>query len=134
MYHFVWIPKYRHKVFSEPYRETMKTIIQKIGFDYDIDIVELEIPEDHIHMVVRSEPKISPSQIMQVVKSISAREFFKIFPDIKKQYFWSGKLWTQSYYVETIGASTEESIRKYVQNQLVELDKKEVHGKQLGLF
>ena len=134
MYHFVWIPKYRHKVFSEPYRETMKTIIHKIGFDYDIDIVELEIPEDHIHMVVRSEPKISPSQIMQVVKSVSAREFFKIFPDIKKRYFWGGKLWTQSYYVETIGDATEDSIRHYVQNQLVELDKKGVHGNQLGLF
>ncbi len=38
----------------------MKTIIHKMGFDYDIDIVELEIPDDHIHMVVRSEPKISP--------------------------------------------------------------------------
>jgi len=134
MYHFVWIPKYRHKVFSDPYREAMKTIIHKIGFDYDIDIVELEIPEDHIHMVVRSEPKTSPSQIMQVVKSISAREFFKMFPDIKKRYFWGGKLWTQSYYVETIGDATEDTIRKYVQNQLVELDKKEVHGKQLGLF
>ncbi|MFK5926903.1 MAG: IS200/IS605 family transposase [Desulfuromusa sp.] len=134
MYHFVWIPKYRHKVFSDPCREVMKTIIHKIGFDYDIDIVELEIPEDHIHMVVRSEPKISPSQIMQVVKSISAREFFKMFPDVKKRYFWGGKLWTQSYYVETIGDATEESIRKYVQNQLVELDKKEVHGKQLELF
>ena len=105
----------------------MKTIIHKIGFDFDIDIVELEISEDHIHMVVRSEPKISPSQIMQVVKSISAREFFKMFPDIKKRYFWGGKLWTQSYYVETIEDATEESIRKYVQNQLVELDKKEVH-------
>jgi len=134
MYHFVWIPKYRHKVFSDPYREAMKAIIHKIGFDYDIDIVELEIPEDHIHMVVRSEPKMSPSHIMQVVKSVSAREFFKIFPDIKKRYFWGGKLWTQSYYVETIGAATEESIRKYVQNQLVELNKKEVYGEQLGLF
>lgn len=112
----------------------MKTIISKTGFDYDIDIVELEIPEDHIHMVVRSEPKISPSQIMQVVKSVSAREFFKMFPDIKKRYFWGGKLWTQSYYVETIGAATEESIRNYVQNQLVKLDKKEVYGAQLGLF
>ena len=130
----MWIPKYRHKVFSEPYRKAMKTIIQKIGFDYDIDIVELEIPKDHIHMVVRSEPKASPSQIMQVVKSVSAREFFKIFPDIKKRYFWGGKLWTQSYYVETIGDATEDSIRNYVQNQLVELDKKEVHGNQLGLF
>ena len=134
MYHFVWIPKYRHKIFSEPYREAMKTIIHKIGFDYDIDIVELEIPEDHIHMVVKSEPKTSPSQIMQVVKSVSAREFFKMFPDIKKRYFWGGKLWTQSYYVETIGDATEDTIRKYVQNQLIELDRKEAHGSQLGLF
>jgi len=43
MYHFVWIPKYRHKVFVEPQREAMKAIIQKIGYDYEIDIVELVI-------------------------------------------------------------------------------------------
>ena len=74
MYHFVWIPKYRHKVFVAPQREAMKAIICKIGYDYDIDIVELEMPEDHFHMVVRSEPTQSPSKIMQVIKSISARE------------------------------------------------------------
>ena len=73
------------KVFPESYSEAMKVIIQKIG--YDIDIVELEIPEDHIHMVVRSEPKMSPSQIMQVIKSISARESFKLYSDIKRRYF-----------------------------------------------
>ena len=96
MYHFVWIPKYRHKVFSEPYRSELKAIIQKIGYDYNIDIVELEVPIDHIHMVVRSEPKTSPSKVMQVIKSISAREFFKLHPEIRKQYFWGGKLWTVS--------------------------------------
>ena len=130
----MWIPKYRHKVFSEPYRGAMKSIIQKIGYDYDIDIVELEIPEDHIHMVVRSVPKTSPSDIMQVVKSISAREFFKLYPDVKRRYFWGGKLWTQSYFVETIGNATEDTIRKYVQDQLIELDRKEKYGSQLGLF
>ena len=134
MYHFVWIPKYRRKVFTEPYRETMKAIIYKAGFDYDIDIVELEIPEDHIHMVVRSEPKVSPSDIMQIIKSISAREFFKCYPDIKRRYFWGGKLWTQSYFVETIGNANEETIRKYVQEQLVELDRKEKNADQLGPF
>ena len=134
MYHFVWIPKYRRKVFTEPYRETMKAIIYKAGFDYDIDIVELEISEDHIHMVVRSEPKVSPSDIMQIIKSISAREFFKCYPDIKRRYFWGGKLWTQSYFVETIGNANEETIRKYVQEQLVELDRKEKNADQLGLF
>ncbi len=54
MYHFVWIPKYRHKVFREPYREALKGIIEKIGYDYNIDIVELEIPDDHLHSVSRS--------------------------------------------------------------------------------
>jgi len=134
MYHFVWIPKYRHKVFNEPYRSTMKAIIQKIGYDYDIDIVELEIPEDHIHMVIRGIPKQSPSDVMQIIKSITAREFFRIYPEIKKKYFWGGKLWIQSFFVETIGNATEEVIRKYVQNQLIELDRKEINSDQLDFF
>ena len=134
MYHFVWIPKYRHKVFSEPYRETLKQIIKKIGYDYDIDVVELEIPEDHIHMVVRGEPTMAPSKVMQVVKSISAREFFRRFPEIKRQYFWGGKLWTQSYFVETIGNADEETIRQYVRSQLEEHHSKEILSTQLELF
>ena len=78
MYHFVWIPKYRHKVFVEPFRSVLKGIIEKVGYDYNIDIDELEIPEDLIYMVVRGIPKMSPSDVMQVIKSISAREFFRI--------------------------------------------------------
>ncbi len=76
MYNFVWISKYRHKVFSEPYRGGLKRIIEKVGYDYDIDLVELEIPEGLIHMVVCGIPKMSPSYVMQVTKSISAREFY----------------------------------------------------------
>jgi putative transposase len=112
----------------------MKAIIQKIGYDYDIDIVELEIPNDHIHMVIRGIPKQSPSDVMQIVKSITAREFFRIYPEIKRRYFWGGKLWTQNFFVETIGNATEEVIRKYVQDQLVELDRKEINSDQLDLF
>ncbi len=134
MYHFVWIPKYRHKVFCEPYGGVLKGIIEKIGYDYNIDIVELEIPVDHLHMVVRGEPKMSPSDVMQIIKSISAREFFRLYPEIKKRYFWGGKLWTQSYFVETIGNANEEVIRAYVQGQLKEHKKKENIPQQLDLF
>jgi putative transposase len=134
MYHFVWIPKYRHKVFSSPYREVLKGIIEKIGDDYHIDLVELEIPVDHIHMGVRGVPKMSPSNVMQVIKSISAREFFRRYPDIKRRYFWGGKLWTQSYFVETIGNATESVIRNYVRGQLTEHEKKESKPNQLDLF
>jgi len=67
MYHFVWIPKYRHQIFKEPYRSDLIGIIQKVGYDYNIEVVELEVPTDHIHMVVRSFPKIAPSDVMQIV-------------------------------------------------------------------
>ena len=134
MYHFVWIPKYRRKVFSEPYRTVLKNIIEQIGYDYNIEIVELEVPVDHIHMVVRSEPKVSPSDIMQIIKSISARQFFRLYPDVKKKYFWGGHLWTQSFFVETIGNANEEVIRAYVKNQLINMDTVEAKSKQLKLF
>ena len=77
---------------------------------------------------------MSPSKVMQIVKSILAREFFRHYPEIKKRYFWGGKLWTQSYFVETIGDANEETIRKYVQTQLVELDKYEAKHRQLGYY
>jgi putative transposase len=134
MYHFVWIPKYRHKVFVEPCRSMLKDIICKIGYDYNIEIVELEIPEDHLHMVVKSEPKTSPSDIMQIIKSISARNFFRLYPEIKKKFFWGGKLWTQSFFVETIGNANEEVIRKYVRAQLHKMDSQEEKWKQLRLL
>ena len=134
MYHFVWIPKYRHKIFIEPYRESLKLIIKKIGYDYNIEIVELEMPSDHVHMVVKSEPKVSPSDIMQIIKSISARSFFKLYPQIKRKYFWGGKLWTQSFFVETVGNTNDKIIREYVQNQLNAMDKMEKAANQLKLF
>ncbi len=77
---------------------------------------------------------MSPSDVMQIIKSISAREFFRRYPEIKKRYFWGGKLWTQSYFVETIGNANEEVIRAYVQGQLKEHKKKENIPQQLDLF
>ncbi len=133
MYHFVWIPKYRHKVFTEPYRSNLKEIIYKIGYDYNIEIVELEVPADHIHMVIKSEPKQCPSSVMQIIKSISARNFFKLYPAIKKKYFWGGKLWTQSFFVETIGNANDTVIRKYVRDQLKKMDVQEARVKQLKI-
>jgi putative transposase len=61
-------------------------------------------------------------------------QFFNLHPEIKKKYFWGGKLWTQSYFVETIGNANEEGIRAYVRDQLKEMDKAEKISAQLKLF
>ena len=84
----MWIPKYRHKVFSEPYGTVLKHIIEQIGYDYNIEVVELEIPVDHIHMVVRFRTKkVSPSDIMQIIKSISARQFLDSILRLRRNIF-----------------------------------------------
>lgn len=122
-YHFVWIPKYRQKIFVEPYREDLKNIIKQAAYNYNMEVTEIEIPPDHIHMMLKAQPKHSPSKIMQIIKSISAIQFFKQHPDIKEKYFWGGHLWTESFFVETVGRLKEEDLRKYVQNQLKEIDR-----------
>jgi putative transposase len=122
-YHFIWIPKYRHQIFVEPYREDLKQIIKQTAYNYDMEVTELEIPPDHIHMMLKALPRHSPSDIMQTIKSISAIQFFKQHPDIRAKYFWGEHLWTESFYVETVGRQTEEAVRLYVQNQLKEMDR-----------
>jgi putative transposase len=71
---------------------------------------------------------------MQIIKSLPAREFFKHYPEIKKHCFFGGKLWTQRYFVETIGNANEETIRAYVHNKLKVMDQLESASKQINLF
>mgnify|MGYP001595728662 CR=1 FL=1 len=133
-YHYVWTPKYRHPVFQEPYRTTLKEIIMKTGYDYDITVHELEIPSDHVHALVSFPPPMSISHCLRILKSISAREFFKRYPDIKQKYFWGGKLWSPSYYVETIGDRNERAIASYIKHQLQAEERHLQQLKQLKLF
>lgn len=130
-YHFVWIPKYRHKVFEEPHRSYLKYLIRKIAYDYNYEVIELEVPPDHIHLILAAPPRESPASIMQKIKSITAREFFRKYPLIKAKYFWGGHLWTESYYVETVGRKNEDELRRYVRDQLKVMDEQE---QQLRLF
>ena len=71
---------------------------------------------------------------MQVIKSISARECIRLYPKIKRRFFWLGKLWTQSFFVETVGNYNENTVREYVKNQLSEMDKLENKTRQLKIF
>mgnify|MGYP001617519877 FL=1 len=133
-YHLVWTPKYRHQVFTEPYRTALKQVIRKAAYDYDMSVLEIEIPPDHIHALVSLPPRISVSECMRILKSISAREFFSKYRDIGKKYFWGGKLWSPSYYAETIGKRNESVIRAYIQNQLTHERRHIAQLKQLKLF
>jgi putative transposase len=77
----------------------------------------MEVGElDHVHIFIKAHPKYAIGQIVKYIKGISGRLLFLKHPEIK-QKLWKGKLWTHSYYVETIGSTNEENIRRYIQRQ-----------------
>jgi putative transposase len=72
---------------------------------------------DHVHIFVGSEPKFAPSMVMQIIKSITAKRFFKEFPEIKKE-LWGSEFWSDGGYIGTVGEGiTAEIIRDYIEKQ-----------------
>ena len=116
-YHIVWSTKYRRKVLNSEIETRLKQILKIVADKKGFEIAEIEVGhQDHIHVFVSSIPKISISYIAKMLKGISGRLLMKEFPEIK-QKLWNGQLWNPSYYVETIGSISEESIKRYIQNQ-----------------
>jgi putative transposase len=117
LYHIVCPAKYRKKAFTEEVEETLKSTCIGIGERYELQFVEIGIDEDHVHFLVQSIPTISPSQIVQLIKSITAKEIYSKHPEVKK-VLWGGHIWTTGFYINTVGAyANEEVIRNYVEKQ-----------------
>ena len=117
VYHLVWCPKYRKKIFSdETIRERAEQLIKEISEEYEIEIEEMEVAIDHVHMLVSFPPKLAIGDVVRIIKSISARELFREFPRIKKR-LWSGELWEDGYFARTVGdRMTRQIIDKYIKH------------------
>ena len=87
--HIVIIPKYRKPILKASIRAYMYSLIRKFCKEFDLKIVELALVPDHVHLFVDAIPKYSPAQIVQMLKSITAREIFKKSPKLREQY-WAG--------------------------------------------
>jgi REP element-mobilizing transposase RayT len=135
LYHFVCPAKYRRVVFRERVDETLKDICMEIEKRFEIYFLEIGTDKDHVHFLVQSVPMKSPTQIIKILKSITAREIFRYHPEVKKQ-LWGGDFWTEGYFVSTVGKHGNEStISRYVRDQGVAKEYKCLHkNKQLALF
>ena len=117
MYHFVCPAKYRRVVIDEEVDKVIKDTCLEISKRYDIDFLEIGTDRDHVHFLVQSVPTYSPSKIIQIIKSITAKEVFAKCPQVKKK-LWGGEFWTDGYFVATVGEhGNEEIIGKYVREQ-----------------
>jgi len=135
LYHFVCPAKYRRVVFSKAVDMTLKDVCLEIEKRYEVHFLEIGTDKNHVHFLIQSVPTKSPTQIIKMLKSITAREIFRIHPEVKKQ-LWGGEFWTDGYFVNTVSKFGDEStISRYVREQGIEKDYTVLHKtKQLALF
>ena len=114
LYHFVCPAKYRRVVFDVSVEKSLKEICLEISKRFEISFIEIGTDNDHVHFLIQSVPIQSPTRIIQTVKSITAKQIFKLHPEVK-QKLWGGEFWTKGFYVNTVGRhGDEDSIQAYV--------------------
>ena len=114
--------------------ETVKAVCIEIAKRYEIVFLEIGTDKDHVHFLVQSVPTYSPTKIVRIIKSITAREVFQQVPSVKKQ-LWGGEFWSDGYYVNTVSKfGSEHVISSYVKNQGKAAYEKIYENNQLGLF
>lgn len=135
LYHVVCPAKYRKVVFSEDVDGSVKDICIEISKRYQIHFLEIGTDRNHVHFLVQSVPTYSATKIITIIKSITAREIFKMHPEVKKQ-LWGGEFWSDGYFVNTVSKfGDENTISEYVRKQGVAHEYKVLHrSKQLSLF
>lgn len=116
-YHIVWCVKYRRKVLTEEVCHRLYELLAQIADEKGFTLIKAKVGEaDHIHIFVSAHPKHSPSQIVKYLKGISGRKLLMEFPELKQQ-LWKGHLWNDSYFLESIGSTSEENIKHYIERQ-----------------
>jgi putative transposase len=135
LYQFVLPTKYRRVVFSYEVDNSLKEICLEISKRYQIYFLEIGTDRNHVHFLLQSVPKYSPTKIVTIIKSLTAIEIFKKHPEVKKE-LWGGEFWSDGYFVNTVSKfGDEETIRKYVKEQRIEKEYKILHkAKQITLF
>ena len=125
--------KYRRVVISAQVDETIKTTCIEIAKRYDIHFLEIGTDKDHVHFLIQSVPMMLPKNIVQIVKSITARKVFERHPEVQTQ-LWGGQFWTSGYFINTVSRhGSETTITKYVKEQGI-TDYKKLHSDQPTLF
>lgn len=116
-YHIVWTPRYRRKIFVHGVRTYTEKLIGHLeGLDPDIEVVKVNAPLDHVHMVVVIPPRASVAEVIQFIKSQTGKLLKARFPFLQKVYYGKEGIWSRGYCVSTVGLN-EKEILAYVSYQ-----------------
>ena len=113
-YHVVWCPKYRRKVLVDEISERLKELIVQRCAEIRAEIIEMEIMPDHVHLLIEVDPQYGINQAVRSIKGFSSHTLRKEFPMLKTRL---PTLWTNSYFVSTVGGAPLDVVKQYIENQ-----------------
>ncbi|AFY86381.1 IS200/IS605 family transposase [Chroococcidiopsis thermalis] len=113
-YHIIWCPKYRRRVLKDGVDTRLKEILLSIAKEIMVEILEMEIMPDHVHLLVDIDPQFGVHKAVKRFKGASSRYLRQEFPHLKSRL---PTLWTNSYFVATVGGAPLNVIKQYIQNQ-----------------
>lgn len=113
-YHVVWCPKYRRKVITGKIEMRLKELIEETASAIGAEIIEMEIMPDHVHLLIEVDPQYGINKAVRHIKGVTSHTLRLEFPSLKSRL---PSLWTNSYFVSTVGGAPLEKIKEYIENQ-----------------
>ena len=117
-YHLIFICKYRKKLLSKNISDDIKQLSYDICSKHDISIKYMETDKDHIHYMIETEPTISLSKVVNLMKSYTTYHIWELHQNYLSKHFWKERtFWTDGYFVCSVGNVSEKQLKKYIENQ-----------------
>ncbi len=113
-YHIIWCPKYRRKVLRDEIGERLKQIAAQVCEEQKSDLIEIEVMPDHVHMLVEVDPQYGVHRLVKSVKGRTSRMLRQEFNELTRKL---PTLWTNSYFVSTVGGAPLAIVKQYIENQ-----------------
>jgi putative transposase len=113
-YHVVWCPKYRRDVLVGEVEKRLKTIIADVCQKRDAELIELETMPDDVHLLVEVDPQYGIHRLVKEIKGLSSCLLRGEFKHLTTRM---PTLWTNSYFISTVGGAPLSVIKQYIENQ-----------------
>lgn len=124
-YHVVWCSKYRRKILTNGIDTRLKELILSYAASISVDVVEMEIMPDYVHMLIEVEPQLGIHRAVKLLKGYTAKILRREYPTLKTRV---PSLWTNSYFVSTMSNIPQETINQYIENQKTSQRQKDKPG------
>jgi len=126
-YHMVFVLKYRKCLIDSKIFDHIIQILSDISERYYLNFQAVGCERNHLHILVEAAPRYSPSEVMQICKSITAKQLFKKFPELEEE-LWGGHLWSEGGHIDTVGDGYDvKAMEQYIKKQGVSASQMKLH-------